>query len=115
MEPKARSEAQARLQRIAGQVGGVQRMLDDDRYCVDVLLQIAAIKAALMETGKLILAAHIDTCLTEAIRTGDGRERRKKINELVDVFARFWRARGEEAPEPSGSSSPQAKPAGRKR
>ncbi len=111
METKARSESQARLKRIAGQVGGVQRMLEEDRDWVDVLLQIAAIKAALMATAKLILATGIDTSLTEAIKTGEGRERRKKVNELVDVFARFWRVRAEETAEPLSSQAargPQA-------
>jgi DNA-binding FrmR family transcriptional regulator len=89
MEHETRDEALRRLKKIAGQVAGIQRMLDQDRYCVDVLLQITAVQAALMETGRVILAGHVETCLTDAIRSGDALERRKKISELLEVFGRF--------------------------
>jgi DNA-binding FrmR family transcriptional regulator len=91
MQKDTRNEAQVRLKRIAGQVAGIQRMLDEDRYCVDVLLQITAVQAALMETGRVILAGHIETCLTQALRSRDQQERRKKIDELMNVFTRFCR------------------------
>jgi DNA-binding FrmR family transcriptional regulator len=76
-------------------------MLDQDRYCVDVLLQISAVQAALMETGRVILAGHVETCLTEAIRSGDSLERRKKISELMDMFGRFCRLPGASGEEGS--------------
>jgi DNA-binding FrmR family transcriptional regulator len=94
MDPATQDDARRRLKKIAGQVSGIQRMLDQDRYCVDVLLQITAVQAALMETGRVILAGHIETCLTEAIRSGDPADRRKKIGELMEVFGRFCRMPG---------------------
>jgi DNA-binding FrmR family transcriptional regulator len=94
MDPATQDDARRRLKKIAGQVSGIQRMLDQDRYCVDVLLQITAVQAALMETGRVILAGHIETCLTEAIRSGDPVDRRKKIAELMEVFGRFCRMPG---------------------
>lgn len=96
MNADTKKSAQARLKRIAGQVGGIQRMIDDDRSCVDVLLQVAAVEAALMETGRVILSGHFETCLTAAMRNRDERERRKKIDELMDLFSRFCRL--EDAP-----------------
>lgn len=69
-------------------------MVEDDRYCVDVLLQVAAVQAALMETGRVILSGHFETCLTQAMRSRDERERRKKIDELIDLFSRFCRIEG---------------------
>jgi DNA-binding FrmR family transcriptional regulator len=78
-----------RLARIAGQVAGIQRMVAEDRYCVDVLLQVAAVRAALDQVGKLVLGQHVDTCVAEAFASGSPRERRKKRDELLEVFARF--------------------------
>ena len=78
-----------RLKRIAGQVEGIQRMLEDDRYCVDVLLQVAAARAALDQVGKRILANHVETCVAEAFASGRPRERKKKMDELMEVFSRF--------------------------
>jgi CsoR family transcriptional regulator, copper-sensing transcriptional repressor len=91
MDEDTRGKALARLKRIAGQVSGIQRMLDEDRYCVDVLLQVAAVQAALLETGRVILSGHVETCLTDAIRSRDPRERRKKLDELMNLFSRFLR------------------------
>lgn len=91
MDQETRNAAQVRLKRISGQVSGIQRMVDEDRYCVDVLWQIAAAQAALMEAARVILSGHFDSCLTEAMRSSDDRERRKKIDELTDLFSRFCR------------------------
>jgi DNA-binding FrmR family transcriptional regulator len=84
-----KAKAQARLKRAAGQVAGIQRMVEEDRYCVDVLLQIAAARAALDQVGKLILAGHVETCVATAFESGSARERRKKMDELLEVFSRF--------------------------
>ena len=83
------AEVQTRLKRIAGQVAGIQRMLDEDRYCVDVLLQVAAVKAALDRVGQLVLGQHVDTCVADAVASGDRRAAREKIDELMQVFSRF--------------------------
>jgi DNA-binding FrmR family transcriptional regulator len=89
VKPETREKLELRLRRIAGQVAGVQRMVEEDRYCVDVLLQIAAVRAALDQAGKLILAAHVESCVAEAFASGSARERRKKTDELLEVFSRF--------------------------
>ena len=81
----------ARLRRIAGQVEGVARMIDDDRYCVDVLLQIGAAQAALGQAGALVLRSHVDTCVSAAMSNGTTAQRKKKIAELMDVFSRYSR------------------------
>lgn len=98
MDADTKRKAQVRLKRIAGQVAGILRMVDDDRYCVDVLLQIAAVQAALLEAGRVILSGHVETCLTEALRSENAEERRKKIDELMAVFSRFSRAE-DDAPD----------------
>ncbi len=88
MTPDARKDATLRLRRIAGQIAGLERMLAEERYCVDVLLQVAAARAALTKVGKLVLASHVATCVTEAVQHGP-EERRRKLDELVEVFDRY--------------------------
>lgn len=89
MKPEIRSQVEQRLRRIAGQVGGIQRMVEQDRYCVDVLLQVAAVRAALDQVGKLLLGAHVGTCVADAFASGSAGERERKLAELLEVFARF--------------------------
>ncbi len=93
MDQAARKKVLTRLKRIAGQVEGIQRMVEADRYCVDVLHQIAAVEAALDRVGHLLLASHVETCVASAIESGKPRERKKKLDELMDVFSRFGRVR----------------------
>lgn len=89
MKPELRGRVESRLRRIAGQVAGIERMVEQDRYCVDVLIQVAAVRAALDQVGKLVLAGHVETCVDGAVSGGSARERKKKIDELLEVFARF--------------------------
>lgn len=89
MKKDLRSGVEARLRRVAGQVAGIQRMVESDRYCVDVLIQVAAVRAALDRVGKMILAGHVETCVAEALAEGSARDRKKKVDELLEVFARF--------------------------
>jgi CsoR family transcriptional regulator, copper-sensing transcriptional repressor len=89
MDEQSRGDAAVRLSRVAGQVTGLQRMVAEDRYCVDVLLQIAAVRGALAEVGKVVLAKHVETCLTEALRSGNRAERSGKVEELMDIFSRY--------------------------
>lgn len=84
-----RTQALGRLRRIEGQVQGLQRMVAGDQYCVDVLLQIAAVQGALEQVQKLLLGRHLASCVTEAMRCGSRQERQRKLDELLDVFARF--------------------------
>ena len=89
MQAATREKVLARLRRIAGQVSGVERMVREDRYCVDVLHQVAAVEAALDRVGKLLLASHIETCVADAFAAGDPRARQGKLRELFEVFARL--------------------------
>ncbi len=93
MRHDSKRQVQTRLNRIAGQVAGIQRMVDQERYCVDILLQLAAVQGALDRTGKLLLDGHVETCVADAMDSGSRRERRKKIDELMDVFSRFGHIR----------------------
>jgi DNA-binding FrmR family transcriptional regulator len=85
----SRGKALGRLRRIEGQVQGLQRMIDNDAYCVDILLQISAVQGALEQVQKLLLGRHIESCVADALRSGSKGERQQKIEELLDVFARF--------------------------
>ena len=75
-----------RLKRIEGQVRGIQRMVEEDRYCVDVLVQISAIDAALKKVGFSLLEHHIKHCVSDAVELGDGKY---KIDELMGVIKQF--------------------------
>jgi DNA-binding FrmR family transcriptional regulator len=76
-----------RLNRIAGQVRGLARMVEEDRYCIDVITQIAAVTAALRRAEEEILRDHVGHCVEHAIASGDKIDQRKKISELMDVLA----------------------------
>lgn len=93
MDAETKHKAENRLKRIAGQVEGLRRMLDEERYCVDVLLQVAAVRSALDQVGKLVLGSHVDTCVAEAFASGSARERAQKRDELLEVFKRFGQIR----------------------
>lgn len=75
-----------RLKRIEGQVRGIQKMVDSDRYCIDILVQISAIQAALKKVGFTISERHMKHCVTHALETGDGE---RAIEELLDVMKHF--------------------------
>jgi DNA-binding FrmR family transcriptional regulator len=76
-----------RLKNIEGQVRGLQRMVDEEKYCVDILTQISAVRAALHSVGMLILRRHVETCVSDAIKAG-GTERVEIIDELMSVLAK---------------------------
>ena len=88
MNAETREQVEGRLKRIAGQVAGIQRMVKDDRYCVDILMQVSAVRAALGKVSELVLDAHIHTCVTAAFESGDPADRDAKIAELIRVFDR---------------------------
>lgn len=75
-----------RLKRIEGQVRGIQNMIDDDRYCVDILVQVSAINAAMKKVGMELLKDHTTHCVSNAIKSGNGEE---AIEEVLGVFERF--------------------------
>ena len=80
-----------RLKRIEGQVRGVAQMEEDDRYCMDILHQIAAIKSALAKVETQVLKDHAACCVAEAISSGDEVEQREKFEELVDLLEKTKR------------------------
>ena len=89
IDDTTKAKVQGRLRRIEGQVQGLQRMIADEAYCVDILLQISAVQGALEQVKKLLLGRHIESCVADALKSGTRGERQRKIDELVDVFARF--------------------------
>jgi DNA-binding FrmR family transcriptional regulator len=80
-----------RLHRIEGQVRGLARMVEDDRYCIDIVTQIAAVRAALRRLEEEILRDHVAHCVDDAINSGNRAEQRRKIAELMDVVTRAER------------------------
>jgi DNA-binding FrmR family transcriptional regulator len=80
-----------RLRRIEGQVRGLARMVEDDRYCIDIVTQISAVRAALRRVEEEILRDHVAHCVEHAIASGNKMDQRKKIAELMDVMARAER------------------------
>ncbi|HEX6986975.1 MAG TPA: metal-sensitive transcriptional regulator [Planctomycetaceae bacterium] len=79
----------ARLRRVEGQVAGVRRMIEEGEYCVDILLQIAAARAALGRVGRLVLESHVGSCVRHAMANGDDADREQKLKELLDVFEQY--------------------------
>nr|WP_090868190.1 metal-sensing transcriptional repressor [Oceanobacillus limi] len=87
--PRSKDEKQAvinRLKRIEGQVRGIQKMVEEDRYCVDILVQLSAINAALKKVGFSVTERHIKHCVSDAIKSGEGNE---TIEELMEVMKQF--------------------------
>ena len=89
IDATTKAKAIGRLRRIEGQVQGLQRMIDGDAYCVDILMQVAAVQGALEQVEKLVLGRHIESCVTDALRSGSKSDRQRRIDELLGVFTRF--------------------------
>jgi CsoR family transcriptional regulator, copper-sensing transcriptional repressor len=77
-----------RFNRIAGQVGGIARMIDDGRYCIDILQQVQAVRAALNRAEAEVLRDHAASCVATAIASGDPSQQQEKIDELIALFDR---------------------------
>ncbi len=91
MHGVTKSEVIKRLKRIEGQVGGLLRMVDDDRYCVDVLTQINAVRAALHRVEEHMLRDHVSHCVADAFVSGDVADQRHKVEELIATIGRMTR------------------------
>jgi DNA-binding FrmR family transcriptional regulator len=89
IEAKDKEKIQNRLRRIEGQVRGLQRMVDEEAYCVDVLTQIGSVVSALEKVGAILLKDHVEHCVRESIKKGEGAD--EKIQELTDAVERFLR------------------------
>ncbi len=75
-----------RLKSVEGHIRGIQRMVDEDAYCIDTMKQINAVQAALARVNQLILENHLNTCVTSAVRGNDPQERERVLREITDVF-----------------------------
>ena len=89
IDDETKVKALGRLRRIEGQVQGIQRMVEEEKYCVDILLQLTAVEGAVEQVQKLLLGQHLEACLAEAVRAPSSRDRQRKMDELLDVFSRF--------------------------
>ena len=89
MDIQTKAKTLGRLRRIEGQVQGIQRMVEEDKECVDVLLQLTAVQGAVEQVQKLLLGQHLESCVAEAVRSGNARDRQRKMDELLEVFSRF--------------------------
>lgn len=88
MDRENKPKLMNRLSRIEGQVRGVARMVDEGRYCIDVLTQLQAVKAALVRVETEMLRDHLSHCIESAIVSGDATEQRAKANELITLLER---------------------------
>lgn len=91
MHSDAKTSVVKRLQRIEGQVRGLARMVEDDRYCIDVVTQLSAVRAALRGVEEEVLRDHAGHCIEHAIASGNKADQRRKVAELMDVLKRSTR------------------------
>ena len=86
MEAKTRDQVIRRLRSIQGHVKGIEKMVQEDQYCVDVMRQVIATQAAMAKLNELILQSHLNTCVIKAVRGDDPRAREQVLEEISDVF-----------------------------
>lgn len=86
-DPQKSEQILQRLKTIEGHIRGIQKMVSDDAYCIDVMKQIKAVKQALERVSALTLEGHLSTCVTSGLRSDDVNERERVINEIVDVIS----------------------------
>jgi DNA-binding FrmR family transcriptional regulator len=91
MDEDTRQTCLKRLARIEGQVRGLGRMVEEDRYCIDIVTQISAVRAALRRVEEEVLRQHVGHCVAHAIASGDADDQRRKVEELMDVLVRSSR------------------------
>jgi DNA-binding FrmR family transcriptional regulator len=91
MRTEIKAPCLKRLKRIEGQVRGLSRMVEEDRYCIDIVTQIAAVRAALRRVEEEVLRDHVAHCVEHAVASGSKAEQRRKIAELMDVLSRVDR------------------------
>jgi DNA-binding FrmR family transcriptional regulator len=91
MDQKQKEKVSARLRRIEGQIAGIRKMVEEDRYCVDILTQTSAVVSALRGVEDLVMQNHLNTCVVDAIRSEDDSEKQEKLDEVMDVIGKFRR------------------------
>jgi DNA-binding FrmR family transcriptional regulator len=90
-EADAKDGLLLRLRRVEGQVRGVQKMVEEERYCPDVLMQMSAIHESLRAVERILMKNHLQHCTTEALRSGDPRKAQRTYNELTELFYKHAR------------------------
>lgn len=85
-DPEVRRDLLLRLRRIEGQVRGLQKMIEEERYCPDVLTQMSAVHQSLRSVERVLLRSHLQHCATEALRSGDDKRARRTYDELTELF-----------------------------
>lgn len=91
MQEDAKAAVLKRFKRIEGQVSGLFRMVEDGRYCIDIVTQISAVRAALRRAEEEILRDHVSHCVEHAIASGNKQDQREKITEIIEVLGRSGR------------------------
>lgn len=86
MQAETKKDVVNRLRSIEGHVRGIERMVEEDGYCIDVMKQLKAVQSALDRVNSLVLSNHLQTCVTTAIRSDDADDRQRVIGEIIDVF-----------------------------
>ena len=89
MNEKQKQQVQTRLNRIEGQVRGIRRMIEEERYCMDILTQTRSIAAALRGVEDLIMEQHLETCVADAMKSNDDGQKREKVDEIMEVISKF--------------------------
>lgn len=91
LDDAAKTAVGDRLRRIEGQVRGLQRMVDEDRYCPEVLIQISAVQESLRKVAQVMLRSHLSHCVTGAVKSGNAKEAEAIYDELADLFNKYAR------------------------
>lgn len=89
MDESTKKQVGNRLRRIQGQIGGIEKMISEDRYCIDVLTQITAVVSALRGVEDQVMQNHLNHCVADAMRSDDSTEQQQKVEELLSVIGKF--------------------------
>jgi CsoR family transcriptional regulator, copper-sensing transcriptional repressor len=89
LNDKVQQEVLTRLSKIEGQIKGIGKMVEEHRYCVDILYQISAVQGALDRVARQAMRQHLEGCVAEAFQSKDMQEREKKVDELIEMFSKF--------------------------
>ncbi|WP_319417042.1 metal-sensitive transcriptional regulator [Marispirochaeta aestuarii] len=91
MNQKQKEDVQRRLGKIEGQIRGISKMVETDRYCMDILSQVRAVVSAIRKVEDLVMDQHLHTCVADSMRHGDEADQNEKIAEIMDMLSRFRR------------------------
>lgn len=89
MNQKQETEAVNRLNKIEGQIRGILKMVNDKRYCIDILIQTRAVISAIMKVEDLILYQHLNTCVADSMKSDNEEDKKQKIDEISKIFSKF--------------------------